>query len=79
MKNKTGRPIHIICHGSEVIHYVELSPGLTLDTGQASLETLVTKQDVIDRIVQLNPTEKDSTKLTHKISNNSGAAFQKDG
>lgn len=44
MKNTSGEPIYVICHTNEdTIHYVQVDPGLTIETGQAVMKTYVTK------------------------------------
>lgn len=44
MKNISNDPIFVICHTDEItIHYVQVDPGLTLDSGQAVVRNFTTK------------------------------------
>lgn len=44
MKNTTDEPMFVLCHGvGDTIHYVEVDPGLTIDTGQPSMDTYLTR------------------------------------
>lgn len=44
MKNTSNEPIYVICHTDEdTIHYVQVDPGLTLDSGQDLIKSYTTK------------------------------------
>jgi len=43
----------IVCHGPDVVHYVELEPGYSLETGQPNCESFDVEQEALDRAIEL--------------------------